>query len=91
MLDEDTFAPKSGEISFYAKVIETGGDNEATDTVAAKWTGVTFVSGVANEQLRNTPADASYTVGLFGNGVPCFVDRNHTFVHASDTVLMPKG
>jgi hypothetical protein len=70
-------------------VVETGGDNEATDTVPAKWTGVTFVNGVANEPLPNTPADAPYTVGVFDNHAPAMVDRNHRWTNASATVLLP--
>lgn len=70
-------------------VVETGGFNEATDTVTAKWTGVTFVNGVANEPLPNTPADAPYTVGLFGNYAPCFVDRNHRWTNAAGILLPP--
>src|SRR5687768_9320136 len=32
-------------------VVETGGDNEATDTITAKWTGQTFSTSVANEPV----------------------------------------
>jgi len=32
-------------------VVETGGDNKATDTVTAKWTGVRFVGGIVNEPV----------------------------------------
>jgi hypothetical protein len=70
-------------------VVETGGDNEATDTVTAKWTGVTFIGGVANEPVPGLAAGASYTVGLFGNHAPAFVDRNHRYTNASDTVAIP--
>ncbi|MCX8155867.1 MAG: immunoglobulin domain-containing protein [Verrucomicrobiae bacterium] len=54
-------------------VVETGGDNEPTDTVTAKWTGVTFTNGVPGEFLD------PYTVPLFDNGVPAYVDRTHTW------------
>ncbi len=70
-------------------VVETGGDNEATDTVTAKWTGVTFVNGVAGEPIPGSGAGDSYTVGLFGNGAPSYVDRNHHYTNASGTVLIP--
>lgn len=60
-------------------VVETGGDNETTDTITAKWTGETFVSGVADEPVAGTAADASYTVGFFQDGAPAFVDRNHAY------------
>ncbi len=70
-------------------VVETGGDNEATDTIVAQWTGQTFVNGVANEPLPNTAATDPYTVGLFDNHSPAFVDRNHRYTNASDTVFIP--
>ncbi len=70
-------------------VVETGGDNEATDTVAAKWTGQTFVNGIANEPLPNTPADAPFTVGFFQEAAPTFVDRNHRYTQASTTLPLP--
>jgi hypothetical protein len=70
-------------------VVETGGDNEATDTVPAKWTGVSFVGGVVNEPVPGLAAGASYTVGTFGNHAPCFVDRNHRYTNASDTLPIP--
>ena len=69
-------------------VVETGGVNEPTDTVTAKWTGVTFTNGVANEPIPGKGANDPYTVGLFGNYAPCFVDRNHRWTNAA-TVLMP--
>jgi hypothetical protein len=64
-------------------VAETGGDNEATDTITAKWTGVTFNRTVANEP--NTGAiDTPFTVPTFATGVnaatPTFVDRNHQYL-----------
>ena len=42
-------APPAGAI--ISKVVETGGDNEATDTIAAKWTGQEFTVSVANEPI----------------------------------------
>ncbi len=70
-------------------VVETGGDNEDTDTVTAKWTGVTFTNGVANEPIPGTPADAPYTVGLFTNLAPAFVDRDHAYTGATPDLPIP--
>jgi fibronectin type 3 domain-containing protein len=63
-------------------VVETGGDNEATDTIVAQWTGRTFVNGIANEPIPGSGATDPYTVGYFGNGAPCYVDRNHRYTNA---------
>jgi hypothetical protein len=70
-------------------VVETGGDNEATDTVPAKWTGITFVSGVAGEPLPGRAATDPYTVGVFGNHAPTFVDRNHRYTNGTGLVFPP--
>ena len=56
-------------------VVETGGDNEGTDTITAKWTGVTYATTVDNEPIPGGTAGDMYTVGLFGNESP--VDRQH--------------
>lgn len=72
------------------KVVETGGDNEATDTIPAKFTGQTFVTGVANEPVPGKAASAPYTAVRFGEEVPAFVDRNHQWTGASPTVLLPR-
>lgn len=61
-------------------VVETGGDNEPTDTITAKWTGVTFNTTIANEPTLNTPVGTSYTVGTFGSGAPAFIDRAHRYL-----------
>lgn len=61
-------------------VVETGGDNEATDTITAKWTGQTFPVSVANEPIPGAVVGANYTVGVFGHQAPAFVDRNHRYV-----------
>lgn len=63
-------------------VVETGGDNEPTDTIVAQFTGSTFVSGIANEPINPSGAGDSYTVGLFGHRAPAFVDRNHAYIDA---------
>ena len=70
-------------------VVETGGDNEATDTITAKWTGTTFVTGIANEPVPGKAANDPYTAPVFGNWAPCFVDRNHRWTNASATVQLP--
>src|SRR6185503_18712725 len=63
-------------------VVETGGDNEATDTITAKWTGQTFPCSVANEPVPGIAIGAPFTVPAFGNYVPCYVDRNHRYTNA---------
>lgn len=78
-----------GAQSLITSVVETGGDNEATDTITAKWTGVTWNTTVANEPILNTPVGTPYTVPLFGPGVPCFVDRAHTHVAATPDLPIP--
>jgi hypothetical protein len=83
------FAPITLATPLITSVVETGGDNEGTDTVPAKWTGVTYVGGIADEPVIGLPAGSSYTVGLFGNHAPTFVDRNHRYTNASATVLIP--
>jgi hypothetical protein len=62
-------------------VVETGGDNEATDTITAKWTGQTFTVSVANEPVPGAVIGQPYTVGLFGHFAPTFVDRNHRYAN----------
>jgi len=66
-----------------SNVVETGGDDEPTDTVTAKWTGVTFSNGVAGE--FQTP----FEVPLFGEDVPAYVDRTHQWNGATPTVTLP--
>jgi hypothetical protein len=61
-------------------VVETGGDNELTDTIPAVWTGVTYNTTIANEPILNTPIGTPYTVGTFGSGAPAFVDRAHRYL-----------
>lgn len=65
-------------------VVETGGDDEATDTVTAKFTGQTFSNGIAGE-FQNP-----YTVPFFGEDVPHMVDRTHQHNGASTTLPLPK-
>jgi len=72
------------------QVVETGGDNEATDTIPAKFTGQTFVTGIANEPVPGTAASAAYTALPFAEEVPCFVDRNHQWTGATPNILIPR-
>lgn len=70
-------------------VVETGGDNEATDTITAKWTGQTFNTTVANEPITGA-IGTGYTVGTFGHLAPVFVDRNHVYSNHVGTAV-PAG
>ncbi len=60
-------------------VVETGGDNEATDTITAKWSGASWTVGVANEPVPGATVGSTYTAGLFGHFAPGFVDRAHRY------------
>lgn len=71
-------------------VVETGGDDEATDTLVAQWTGATFINGIAGEPIPGSAADAPYTVGLFAEEAPMFVDRNHQWNGATAALPIPK-
>ena len=82
-------AQGAGAASIVTSVVETGGDNEATDTIVAKWTGVTFPISIANEPFPGAVVGGSYVVGTFGNHSPAFVDRNHRYTNAADTVVIP--
>ncbi len=85
-----TLAPASlWALPVITDVVETGGDNEPTDTITAKWTGVTWDRTVANEP---TPGDVGtpFTVPVLGEEVPAYVDRNHQWTGATPTVLIPK-
>lgn len=65
--------------SLIDNIIETGGDNEATDTITAKWTGQTFPVSVANEPVPGATIGSNYTVPAFGSAAPVFVDRTHRY------------
>ena len=71
-------------------VVEINGDNEATDTIAAKWTGQTFTTTIANEPTPNTPVGTVFTVPTFGHQAPAFVDRNHRYSNHVGTAV-PAG
>ena len=62
-------------------VVETGGDNEPTDTITAKWTGVTWDVTVNNEPVPGLVVGQPYTAGFFGNLAPVFVDRGHRYAN----------
>lgn len=61
-------------------VVESGGDNEATDTIAAKWTGQTWDVTVNDEPVPGLTVGVAYTAGTFGSLAPAFVDRNHRYL-----------
>ncbi|MEZ6097958.1 MAG: PEP-CTERM sorting domain-containing protein [Pirellulaceae bacterium] len=62
-------------------VVETGGDNEATDTITAKWTGQTFPVSVNDEPIPGAVIGDNYTVTPFQDLAPAFVDRNHRYTN----------
>lgn len=70
-------------------VVETGGDNEATDTITARWSGQTFDRTVANEPSTGA-VGTPFTVPLFGHLAPAFVDRGHAYSnHSVDPAAVP--
>jgi hypothetical protein len=72
-------------------VVETGGDNEATDTITAKWSGQTFDRTVANEPTTGA-VGSPFTVPQFGHLAPAFVDRGHAYSnHSVDPAAVPPG
>lgn len=71
------------------EVVETGGDDEPTDTIVAKWTGVTWDRTVANEPTPGA-VGTPFTVPFFDEEVPAYVDRNHQWTGATPTLLIPK-
>jgi fibronectin type 3 domain-containing protein len=79
----------AGAFPNITNVVETGGFAEATDTIVAKWTGVTFTNGVANEPINGKGANDPYTVGVFGSYAPSYVDRNHRWTNASPVAMPP--
>ena len=70
-------------------VVETGGDNEATDTITAKWTGQTFPVTVNNEPVNGLLVGQNYTVPAFGEHVPSYLDRNHRYTNAPGGSVLP--
>ena len=69
-------------------VVETGGDDEPTDTITAKWTGQTFNRTVDNEPTAGAIGEP-FTVPTFGNEAPAFVDRNHRYSNHFETSTPP--
>ena len=61
-------------------VVESGGDDEATDTIAARYTGQTWNVSIANEPFPGAVVGNPYTVTTFGNLAPAFVDRAHRYM-----------
>ena len=84
-----TTPPNPVPFPLITNVVETGGDNEATDTIQAKWTGQTWNTTIANEPLPNTPVGTPFTLGYFQHYAPTFVDRNHRYANISATVPIP--
>lgn len=76
------FASNASAVPNITNVVETGGDNEATDTIQAKWTGTSFNVSVNNEPRSGLVIGNVYNVGFFGSDVPAFVDRNHRYLDA---------
>lgn len=70
----------SANAAVISSVVETGGDNEATDTIVAQFTGQTWNVSVANEPFPGAAVGSPYTVGTFGNFAPAFVDRAHRYM-----------
>ena len=82
------FAQSGGAAIIITSVVETGGDNEATDTITAKWTGQTFPVSIANEPFPGAVVGNNYTVRPWGAVQPAYVDRNHHHTNA-DPAAMP--
>ncbi len=70
-------------------VVETGGDNEPTDTITAKWTGQTWAVTVDNEPVTGLVVGDNYTAGLFGDLAPAYVDRSHRFANLAGNLQIP--
>jgi hypothetical protein len=71
-------------------VVETGGDNEATDTITAKWTGVTWNATVAGEPKLELAVGDPYTAGVFGHEAAAYVDRAHRwYSYSASSIELP--
>lgn len=62
-----------------SNVVETGGDNEPTDTITAKWTGQTWNVTVAGEPFPGAVVGNPYTAVPFDHLAPAYVDRGHRY------------
>ena len=82
-------SPDARALPVITDVVETGGDNEATDTITAKWTGVTWNRTVANEPTSGAVGTA-FTCGTLKEDAPCYVDRNHQYNGASSSLPIPQ-
>lgn len=82
-------AASASAFPILTNVVETGGDNEPTDTITAKWTGVTWLTTIANEPVPSTPVGTPFTVPPFGEDVPAYVDRAHEWNGATTTLPIP--
>lgn len=79
----------AGAFPILTNVVEFYGDNEPTDTIVARWTGVTWLTTVANEPTLNTPVGTPFTVPVFGEDVPAYVDRAHEWNGATVNLPIP--
>jgi hypothetical protein len=77
------FAPNGGAAPIITSIVETGGDNEPTDTITAKWTGQTFPISVAGEPFPGAVIGNNYTVPAWGAVQPAYVDRAHHHTNAA--------
>jgi hypothetical protein len=68
-------------------VVETGGDDEATDTIQAKWTGQTWNVTIGGEPIPAAVVGEPYTAIPFGSEAPAFVDRNHRYFDDAGNIL----
>src|SRR5688500_6520694 len=75
--------PGSHAFPLIPGIIETGGDNEATHTVPAKFTGQTFSNGIAGEFMD------PFAVPFFDEDVPAYVDRTHQWNGATIDLPLP--
>ena len=74
------FGISLSQAAIITSVVETGGDNEATDTITAQWTGQTFNVTVANEPVPGAVIGNPFTVGTFQSTAPAMVDRSHRYL-----------
>ncbi len=70
----------SAHAAIITSVVETGGRNEATDTITARYTGQMFPVSIDGEPVPGLVIGNSFTVPVFGSGAPSFVDRNHRYL-----------
>lgn len=70
----------SSSAAAIVNIVETGGRNEATDTIAAKWSGQTWSVTQAGEPVPGAVVGNPYTLGTFASGTPAYVDRAHRFL-----------